>query len=74
MADYPTWENWLNTNYTELLVIVSKMGSMKTKADIISIRKDYAQKCDEWLMINDVMRQRIISAKERAIKQSQDVL
>jgi len=69
MSDYSNWEKWLSNIYTDLLNMVSKMNTAITQKDIISLRKDYIHRCDEWLNLCDVMRKRIEYSKARAMQQ-----
>lgn len=71
MSDYSNWEKWLNTIYNDLMSMVGKMSTAITQKDNTSLRKDYIQRCDEWLNLCDVMRKRIEYSKNRAIQQNE---
>jgi hypothetical protein len=70
MNDYTGWTKWLETMYNDLQSITNQMDKeTNTHRDNISLRKNYVQKCSEWLVVCDVMRNRIEYAKQRAITQ-----
>ena len=69
MSDYSDWTKWLEYLYNQLQQKVSELMKAENAKDAISLRKDYIQKCDEWLNVCDVMRQRIQYARDRTLKQ-----
>jgi hypothetical protein len=74
MEDYSGWSKWLETMYNDLQSMSTQMGKeTNTQRDNITLRKNYVQKCSEWIVVCDVMRNRIEYAKERAVKQMSDL-
>ena len=69
MSDFSNWSKWIHTLYDDLLELSYKMSKSDKISEQRSFRKEYIHKCEEWLRINDVMRQRITYAKERTEQQ-----
>ena len=65
MSDYKAWSNFCLGIMNEIFENVKKIETSITVEQQIRYRRQYMDKCDEWLLANEVMVKRITDAKGR---------
>jgi hypothetical protein len=69
MDDYSMLSEWLKLTYNKMLVLSGEMNKCNNTKEHLTLRQEYLTLCDEWLNVNNVLRERLLTVKTRVEKQ-----
>jgi hypothetical protein len=69
MDDYNLLSDWLKLTYNRMLVLSTKMNDCNNNKESVSLRQEYLSLCNEWINVNNVLRERLLNVKTKVEKQ-----
>lgn len=71
MAEFKNWSIWLENITNDLYNLTEKMNSNLDCKEQLKLRNEYIRRCDEWLRVNSIMKDKIKYGRDRAYKQTE---